>query len=98
MSSKAGGAAETGGRFLDQVSRGAVFPGGHIEAKTGTWRVFRPVIDQERCNMCLLCWVFCPDGVVFRQGAGLGIDYEYCKGCGICANECRPKAIEMVKE
>jgi len=23
---------------------------------------------------------------------------EHCKGCGICAEECKPKAIDMVKE
>jgi pyruvate ferredoxin oxidoreductase delta subunit len=26
------------------------------------------------------------------------IVYDYCKGCGICANECPAKAIEMVPE
>jgi len=26
------------------------------------------------------------------------IDYDYCKGCGICANECPKKAIEMIIE
>jgi pyruvate ferredoxin oxidoreductase delta subunit len=26
------------------------------------------------------------------------IDLEYCKGCGICAEECPPKAIAMVEE
>jgi Pyruvate/2-oxoacid:ferredoxin oxidoreductase delta subunit len=25
-------------------------------------------------------------------------DYEYCKGCGICANECPFAAIKMVRE
>ncbi|MBU4368393.1 4Fe-4S binding protein, partial [Patescibacteria group bacterium] len=25
-------------------------------------------------------------------------DYDICKGCGICAEECPVKAIEMVKE
>jgi Pyruvate/2-oxoacid:ferredoxin oxidoreductase delta subunit len=26
------------------------------------------------------------------------IDYDYCKGCGICAHECPRHAIEMVEE
>jgi Pyruvate/2-oxoacid:ferredoxin oxidoreductase delta subunit len=25
-------------------------------------------------------------------------DLEYCKGCGICAEECPTKAIEMITE
>ena len=56
--------------------------------KTGTWRVFRPVVDKEKCNAC-------PDAVINDD---LEIDLNYCKGCGICANECPKKAIEMVRE
>ena len=26
------------------------------------------------------------------------IDYDYCKGCGICAEECPAKCIVMVEE
>ncbi|MCK5239384.1 MAG: 4Fe-4S binding protein, partial [Candidatus Thorarchaeota archaeon] len=25
------------------------------------------------------------------------IDYDYCKGCGICSQVCPPKCIEMVR-
>lgn len=63
--------------------------------KTGTWRVFRPVVDKETCNACGLCATYCPDGVISDD---LEIDLTYCKGCGICANECPKKAIVMIRE
>lgn len=62
---------------------------------TGTWRVFRPVVDREKCNSCGMCAMYCPDGVIDNS---YEIDLEYCKGCGICANECPKKAIRMVEE
>ncbi len=63
--------------------------------RTGTWRVFRPVVDRERCNACGLCAIYCPDGCI---DAELAVDLEHCKGCGVCANECPKKAIGMVRE
>ncbi|MGI5892351.1 MAG: 4Fe-4S binding protein [Bacillota bacterium] len=63
---------------------------------TGSWRFYRPVIDREKCAKCLLCWVYCPDAVIDRDS--LEIKYQYCKGCGICAEECPAKAISMVRE
>lgn len=63
--------------------------------QTGTWRVFRPVVDKEKCNACGLCSMYCPDGVIDED---LNVDLRYCKGCGICANECPKKAITMVRE
>lgn len=63
--------------------------------KTGTWRVFRPVVDKEKCNACGLCASYCPDGVIDEE---LTINLDFCKGCGICANECPKKAIRMERE
>jgi pyruvate ferredoxin oxidoreductase delta subunit len=63
--------------------------------RTGSWRVFRPVIDTEKCNQCGLCQIYCPEGAIDQD---LTIDYNFCKGCGICTNECPKKAIEMVRE
>lgn len=65
--------------------------------KTGTWRVFRPTIDLEKCIKCWRCWIFCPDAAIARNEYPV-IDYDYCKGCGICANECPVNAIEMGRE
>ena len=63
---------------------------------TGEWRVFRPVKDDDKCNNCMLCWVYCPEASIGKDD--LEIDFQYCKGCGICAVECPTGAIEMVKE
>ncbi len=69
-----------------------------LEYKTGDWRTFKPVRDESKCTKCLLCWVYCPEGAIKWDGENLTIDYDYCKGCGICAQECPAKAIEMVVE
>ncbi len=72
--------------------------------RTGDWRDMRPVIDHSRCvpsvkqkPSCFLCWLYCPEGVVIT-GIPVKIDMEYCKGCGVCAEECPAKAIKMVQE
>ncbi|HOB37488.1 MAG: 4Fe-4S binding protein [Methanomassiliicoccaceae archaeon] len=67
---------------------------------TGTWRTFRPVIDAEKCVLCYSCWKFCPDlsMIVREEGDYPSVDLLHCKGCGICANECRPGAITMERE
>ena len=67
--------------------------------KTGTWRVFKPILDKDKCVKCLRCWIFCPEATIKRnKGDTVDIDYEYCKGCGICANVCKVKAITMERE
>ncbi|MBC7080788.1 MAG: 4Fe-4S binding protein [Thermoplasmatales archaeon] len=65
--------------------------------KTGTWRVFRPVVNAEKCIKCYRCWIFCPDCAIEIDDFPV-IDYDYCKGCGICSNECPVKAISMERE
>jgi len=67
---------------------------------TGDWKTVKPVRDKEKCNKCLICYMFCPDGAVTwdSEVEDIGFNYDYCKGCGICAIECPKKAIEMVLE
>jgi pyruvate ferredoxin oxidoreductase delta subunit len=67
--------------------------------KTGDWRSERPVFLKDKCTNCLLCYIYCPDdAILMEDGKVVGTDYEYCKGCGICANVCKSKAIEMKPE
>lgn len=49
------------------------------------------------CFECDNCWHFCPDAAVLKIGPGKAykFDYDYCKGCGICAKECPCGHIEM---
>ena len=69
------------------------------EFKTGDWRSDRPVWLEDKCKQCLFCWVFCPDSsIIVKDGKMTGIDYDHCKGCGICANECPFGALEMEEE
>lgn len=56
-------------------------------------RTFRPVIDTEKCVKCLRCFLVCPDGAIDKSGEHLEIDYDYCKGCGVCNRACKLGAI-----
>ncbi len=74
-------------------------PAPAASGKTGTWRTERPVIIQEKCVKCLLCWLYCPeDAIIRKEDNSVEVDYEYCKGCGICAAVCPVDAIKMVPE
>ncbi|MCK4258803.1 MAG: 4Fe-4S binding protein [Halanaerobiales bacterium] len=68
---------------------------------TGGWRVRRPVWVKENCIHCFFCWSVCPDSAVEVEGGKMhGFDYNHCKGCGLCAQECptKDKAIVMEPE
>ena len=74
-------------------------PGNSVLYFTGGWRSDRPVWNEEACSHCLLCWMHCPDSSILVENQEMtGIDYDHCKGCGICAKECRFGALEMIPE
>jgi len=52
------------------------------------------------CTYCGRCDDFCPDLSITIDPASQTreIDYDHCKGCGICAQECPRGAIGWVKE
>ena len=71
---------------------------GRPQRYTGSWSIFRPVVDKEKCTKCGLCVIYCPEASVEMTDAGITVDYNFCKGCGICANECPVNAITMERE
>jgi pyruvate ferredoxin oxidoreductase delta subunit len=73
-------------------------PGKARDNKTGSWRVFRPQVDREKCSRCGLCSLICPEGCISTDDDYPVVDYEYCKGCGLCAEECPSDAITMEQE
>ena len=74
-------------------------PGNSKDFKTGDWRTFKPVWDEKKCINCMICFIQCPeDAIKVKDGKITGPDYDYFKGCGICAEVCPTKAIKMVKE
>ena len=52
------------------------------------------------CNECENCYVFCPDASVIKKEEIFShqVDYDFCKGCGICFSECPRGAISLKEE
>jgi 2-oxoacid:acceptor oxidoreductase delta subunit (pyruvate/2-ketoisovalerate family) len=64
---------------------------------TGDWKTYMPVCCFEKCVNCLTCVILCPEGAARWEPELKKVEFnlDFCKGCGICANECPTKAIAM---
>jgi NADPH-dependent glutamate synthase beta subunit-like oxidoreductase len=59
------------------------------------------------CNLCDTCFTFCPDVAIARLRpdrfakpvrSPYEVNYDYCKGCGVCVEECPRFAISIQEE
>ena len=74
---------------VTQPKRGAA-------GKTGTWRIFRPVIDMKKCTYpkCTLCADKCPmDSIDFAHNPP--VFHHNCEGCDLCFSVCPQDAISV---
>lgn len=67
---------------------------------TGNWRIKRPVINRELCNLCMYCIIYCPDASwqLSEDGQEVEWNWKYCKGCGVCVNQCGGGALTFADE
>ncbi|HCB06697.1 MAG TPA: NAD(P)-binding protein [Nocardioides sp.] len=70
-----------------------------LDAETALFEA-RRCLSCGSCFSCDNCYALCPDNAVLKLGppGRYAIDLEYCKGCGICVEECPAGAIRMDPE
>ena len=82
-----------------EVGMIATEPANARQYQTGTWRSQRPTYNFDRCIKCGLCYIYCPEGCIYQNAKGhFEANLFYCKGCGICAQECPTRVITMAEE
>jgi len=63
------------------------------------WRIEKPLLKLDECIHCQFCWIYCPDmSIVSRDKKMVAIDFDHCKGCGICVEVCPTNALLMFPE
>jgi len=70
-------------------------------ASVADWRIEKPIFNKDYCIDCQFCWIYCPDiSIISRDKKMVGVDYDHCKGCGICVEVCptNPKSLLMYAE
>lgn len=86
---------------LDAARRTSTFDEvvGGLDESTALFEA-RRCLSCGNCFECDNCYGMCPDNAIIKLGPGerYTIDYDYCKGCGLCVAECPCGAIEMVPE
>jgi NADPH-dependent glutamate synthase beta subunit-like oxidoreductase len=88
-------------RMLDAARRRSTFDEvqGGLDESNALFEA-RRCLSCGNCFECDNCYGVCPDNAVVKLGPGarFRINYDYCKGCGMCAAECPCGAIRMESE
>jgi NADPH-dependent glutamate synthase beta subunit-like oxidoreductase len=60
----------------------------------------RRCLSCGNCFECDNCYGVCPDNAIIKLGPGqrFSVNYDYCKGCGVCVTECPCGAMQMEPE
>jgi 2-oxoacid:acceptor oxidoreductase delta subunit (pyruvate/2-ketoisovalerate family) len=88
---------------LEMVRRQSTFDEvvGGLDESTALFEA-RRCLSCGNCFACDNCYGVCPDNAVIKTGPAAPyayeVDYDFCKGCGICVEECPCGAIEMQPE
>jgi NADPH-dependent glutamate synthase beta subunit-like oxidoreductase len=91
---------------LDLARRQSTFDEvvGGLDESTAQFEA-RRCLSCGNCFACDNCYGVCPDNAVIKLDDGIPpgpyryeINLDYCKGCGLCAEECPCGAIDMERE
>jgi len=87
--------------MLDALRRTSSFDevAGGLDADNALFEA-RRCLSCGNCFECDNCYGVCPDNAVIKLGPGkrFRFNYDFCKGCGLCAAECPCGAIVMEPE
>src|SRR5574341_91374 len=87
--------------ILDTIRRQSTFDEvqGGLDERNALFEA-RRCLSCGNCFECDNCYGVCPDNAVIKLGPGkrFEFNYDYCKGCGLCAAECPCGAIRMETE
>jgi 2-oxoacid:acceptor oxidoreductase delta subunit (pyruvate/2-ketoisovalerate family) len=86
---------------LEQVRRQSTFDEVVQDLGTGTALYeARRCLSCGGCISCDNCFALCPDNAVIKLGPekSYAVDLDYCKGCGLCVEECPTGSMTMEPE
>jgi 2-oxoacid:acceptor oxidoreductase delta subunit (pyruvate/2-ketoisovalerate family) len=87
--------------MLDLIRRQSTFDevAGGLDESNALFEA-RRCLSCGNCFECDNCYGVCPDNAVIKLGPGMRFrfNYDFCKGCGLCAEECPCGAIDMIPE